>query len=437
MLTAEGLNDSIITLTTSKGNFLLAVADEAPAYSSKEWKRTITIVTQDSSITRKVWVNFKPSQQDCDATTATINISTTGATATVGLTGYSPRPIYITTPVLKPVTNITTNSFRVSWNPVEDAVIYYLTLFQSQEGEASFVQSFENFNNYDAIKDAGWESNTNRTTTSAKAEGTKSLYLKNTGDQITTEIYQAPITNISFWINAFSTSVTEIGYIDIEAWNGTEWVTSNQWRTTITRTTKGKWFTIDFTAEDNFTQFRLIFTDNGGAGAALDAFTATCSRNITYIYKGKDLSIDAWPDETMCYYDFNNLLENSTYYFTIQSSDLTKGCEEHISDASGPVAVTTTHVSADKEDNELPIAVDSINFDEPTHVVYLSDPQNGGILSIYNAQGKEVYSCPTFMGVTEYVIPVEQLQKRTMYFIKYMENGKMRRKQGKAKFMLL
>ena len=440
VLTAEGLNDSIITLTTSKGNFLFAVADKAPAYSSKEWKKSTTIVTQDSNIVRTVWVSYKPSQQNCDATTATINIATTGATATVGLTGYSPRPVYITTPVLKPVTNITANSFRVSWNPVEDAVLYYLTLFQSQEGEASFVQGFENFNNYDAIKDAGWESNINRTTTSAKAEGTKSLYFKNTGDQITSEIYQAPITNISFWVNAFSTNVTEVGYIDIEAWNGTEWVTSNQWRITISRTHKNKWFTIDFTPEDNYTQFRLTFTDNGGAGAALDAFTATCSRNITYIYKGKDLAVDAWSDETMCYYDFTNLQENSTYYFTIQSSDLTKGCEEHISPAAESIEVKTATTSDDKDKdknkNQLPIVIDTINYDAPTHIVYLSNPKTGNELCIYNAQGKIVYTCPTFDGQTEYIIPVEQLQKGTLYVIKYITNDKIRRREGWVKFIL-
>ena len=438
VLTAEGLNDSIINLTTTKNNFLLAVADKAPAYSSKEWKKNISIITQDSNITRTVWVSYKPSQQDCDATTATINISTLGSSATIGLTAYSPRPIYITTPVLKPVTNITTNSFRIYWNPVEDAVLYYLTLFQAQEGEASFVQGFENFNNYDAIKEAGWQSNTNRTTTSAKAEGTKSLFLKNTGDQITTEIYQAPVTNISFWVNAFSTSVTEIGYIDLEAWNGTEWVTSEAWRTIITKTTKGKLFYVNFAQEDNYTQFRLTYTDNGGAGAALDAFTATCSRNITYIYKGKDLAIDATIDETMCYYDFTNLQENSTYYFTIQSSDITKGCEEHISAATEATEVTTNIASDDKDKNknQLPIVIDTINYDAPTHIVYLSNPKTGNALCIYNAQGKIVYTCPTIDGQTEYIIPVEQLQKGTMYVIKYITNDKIRRKEGWVKFIL-
>jgi M6 family metalloprotease-like protein len=435
-LSASQLNDTIINLTAKSGFYLVA-SDEAPARSSKLWNRNLQVVVKDSSINQTIWVSYIPTKQSCDETTSTINISTLGASTSLGIKAYSPRPTYITTPSLKPVTNITPYSFHISWKPVEDAVLYYLTLFQSEEGETSFVQGFENFSNYEAIKEEGWESTTNRTTTSAKADGTKSLYLKVTGDQIKTELYQAPISSISFWINAFSASVSEIGYIDVEAWNGSEWVTSEDWRTTVLSTTKRKTCYLSFDEKDSFTQFRLTFTDNGGSGVAMDAFTATCSRNLTYIYKGKELAIDAIEGESICSYEFINLLENNTYYYTVQASDITKGCEEHISDAAGPIAVTTTLVSADKDDNELPIAVDSINFDEPTHVVYLFDPQNGGILSIYNAQGQVVYSCPTYKGVTEYVIPVEQLQKRTMYFIKYMENGKMRRKQGKAKFMLL
>lgn len=437
-LNAEALNDSIIKLTSSKNNVLLAASDEAPAYSSKEWSKTLTLVAQDSSFTQKVWVNYKPSQQSCSETTATINISTAGASATIGVVASSPRPVYITTPVLAPAANITPYSFRMNWKPVEDAVLYYLTLFQSEEGEASFVQGFENFNNFEAIKDAGWQSTTNLTTTSAKSDGTKSLYFKKTGDQITTELYQAPITTISFWINAFAANVKEIGYIDVEAWNGTEWVTKESWRTTILSSHKKKWFTLNFKSEDNYVQFRLTFTDNGGTGTAIDAFTATCSRKITYIYQGKNLSVDASVDETSCYYDFSDLKDNSTYYCSIQSSDITKGCEEHVSPISEPLQVTTLPLSNSKEENEnqLPLAIDSINYNALTHVVYLSKPETGNMLYIYNAAGNLVYYCPTYTGVVEYIIPVEQLQKDCLYLIKYVENGKVRRKQSWAKFML-
>ena len=434
-LSAEQLNDSIITLSTSKNNFLLAASDEAPARSSKEWTRNLKINAKDSNIVQTIWLSFVPSQQSCDETTGTISISTIGASLTLGIKAYSPRPTYITTPIVKPIASITPFSFRVNWKPVEDAVLYYLTLFQSEEGETSFIQGFEKFNNFDAINDEGWQSTTNLVTTSAKAEGTKSLYLKKTGDQITSAMYQAPITSVSFWINAFSASVSEVGYIDLEAWNGTEWVSSADWRTKVLSTTKRKTITFEFDVDDNYTQFRLTYTDNGGSGVALDAFTATCSRMINYIYQGKQLTVDASEEEMYCNYEFTNLESNATYYFAIQSSDITKGCEEHISPMSDIVKVTTVSVE-DYDETKLPLAVDTINFDRTTYVVYVSNPTNGSMLYIYDTNGNTVYSCPTAAGVSEYVIPAEQLQRNCLYLIKYVELGKIKRKQPSAKFIL-
>ena len=437
VMTAENLSDSIITLTTKSG-FYLAAADEAPIRSSKDWKRTLTIAVQDTSIVQKVWVSYIPTKQSCDEVNATIGISTAGASASIGIKAYSPRPVYITTPELKPVTNITPFSFRIAWNPVKDAVVYYLTLFQVQDGEASFVQGFENFNDYTKIKEEGWESTTNLTTTSAKSEGTKSLYLKKTGDQITSELYQAPVTNVSFWINAFTSNVSEIGYIDLEAWNGEKWIVSDSWKTTILSSTKRKVFEYSFAAEDNYTQFRLTYTDNGGSGAAIDAFTATCSRKITYLYKGKDLVVDAIYDEAYCTYDFRELQSNATYYYYMQSSDITKGCEENISQPNEPVAVTTAQVSDNngKDENILPIAIDVNNYDKPTPVVYLSDARTGDLLNIYDVKGALVYSCLVVdEGKVEYEIPIDKLQKNCLYLIKHITNGKMKRKQSWAKFM--
>ena len=121
----------------------------------------------------------------------------------------------------------------------------------------------------------------------------------------------------------------------------------------------------------------------------------------------------------------------------MQSSDITKGCEEHISPISAPIEVTTLPInSKDEDSNQLPLAIDSINYNALTHVVYLSNPETGNMLYIYNAAGNLVYYCPTQSGVVEYVIPVEQLQKDCLYLIKYVENGKLRRKQSWAKFML-
>lgn len=435
-LTVEGLNEDTITIV-AKSNFYVAVGDTAPARSSKEWKRTTGIKTTDTNVNAKVWVSYIPSKQTCEELSSSLTVSTLGASQTVMIKAYSPRPVYVTTPVFKPTTNITPYSFRIAWHPVQDAVLYYLTLFQSKSGESSFLQGFENFNDEQAIIEEGWISTTNTITTSAKSEGTKSLYLKKTGDQITTPNYFAPVKSISFWLNAFTSELAEIGVLDLEAWNGTEWILLADNQTTILSTTKRKTITIDLDPADHYVQFRLTYTDLGGSGVAMDAFIVTCTQEITFLSRGKELSIDAFEDEALCVYEVVNLNPSTDYYYCMQASDVTKGCVENVTPLSEPIKVQTVAVDdAGKDDNQLPLAVDSVNYDALTHLVYLSSPQNGDILYIYNALGEQVYSCPVLEGVSEYVIPVDRLHKNTLYVIKVANRGKLKRKYGWAKFML-
>lgn len=437
MLTAQQLNNDTIILTT-KGNFFVAAAEEAPERGNAAWKRALQLIAPNhDTFSQKIWVSFVPSRQSCDEVNGALTVSTPGASVSISLKGTSPRPIYITTPEMKPATNITPYAFRMNWKPVKDAVMYYVTIYQSEEGETTFLQGFENFNNPETFANEGWSSNFNRITTSSKSEGTKSLFFKDSGEQVTSELFLAPITSISFWLNAFTSDVDTIGHIDLQAWNGTEWVAPTDARIAVLPSTKRKVITYNFDLADNFTQFRLTFTDNGSNGVALDAFTANCSRNVTYLYRGKDLYVDAFEDEELCKYEVTNLMSNATYYYSMQSSDITKGCEEHISPLSEPMKVTTLMVSdGEKDDNSLPLFIDTLKYDAPTHVVYLSNPQSGGMLHIYDAQGKLVYSCQVYDGVSEYVIPVERLQKGQLYVIKHLENHKLKRQYGWAKFIL-
>lgn len=435
-LTALQVHSDTITLST-KGNFYVAIGEEAPARGDNAWKKVLELpVNNHDTLIQEVWVSYIPVRQSCEDVMGSLTISTQGATVSIALKGVAPRPTYITTPVVKPATHVSPYSFRISWKPVEDAVLYYVTLYQSEEGESMFLQGFENFNNSIAIDSEGWSSNTTQTTTSSKSEGTRALLWKNTGDYITSEAYLAPITSISYWLNAFTSSADTVGYLDMEAWNGTEWITLPEERITILASTKRTTFTHTFDIADNYTQFRLTYTNNDGNGVAMDAFMATCSRNINYIYRGKELSIDAFEDEAACYYEITNIASNTTYYYSLQSSDITKGCEEHISPLSAPLKVTTATVGEEVDKNQMPLIIDSISYDKVSHVVYLSSPQNGDMLYVYNSLGELVYSSPVYDGVSDYVIPVERLQKNAMYVIKHAVDGKVKRKQGWAKFML-
>lgn len=433
-LSVQELTSDTIVFTT-KGSFYVYVGDAYPKRTSSEWKRTLEYeVTEEGISVHTIWVSYIPNKQSCDEVTGSLNISTLGATVPVTLTGRAPRPTYITTPDIQPASKITPYSFQLAWKPIDDAVLYYVTLYQAGEGEATFTQGFEQFNSFDAIKEQGWESNINRTTTSAKADGSKALYLKNTGEYITTEEYMAPLQSISFWVNAFSSDAATTGYINVEAWNGAEWMALPEYRVEILSSMKKKTLTVNFGEDTQYTRVRLTYTDNGGSGIALDAFEATCARNLIYIYRGKELSIDATlTDIDLFTYEITGLSAGATYYCAVQSSDITKGCEEHISPLSEPIEIKTIEVQEGKEgENQLPIAIDE---ETKTPIIYLSNPTLGSVLNVYNVSGVLVYSLPVYNAVTEYAIPIDKLQLGNLYLVKYIEAGKMKRKQAWAKFV--
>ncbi len=438
MLTAQDLNIDTITFTT-KGNFYVAVGEECPKTSSSGWAKTLHYKVPADVSTHKVWVSYLPNKQSCDETISNLTISTLGATIPIVLHGYSPRPTYITTPNVLPATKITPYSFRLSWEPVEDAVQYYLTLYQVADGDATYRQDFEDFSSFDAINEQGWESNVNRTTTSAKSDGTKALYFKNTGEYIISEEYMAPLQSISFWVHAFFSDSVKTGYLDLDVWDGSEWISQPEHRVNISSSTKNTIVTLDFESDIQYTRVRLTYTDIGGSGIAFDAFKATCTSQITYVYRGKDLAIDAFTyDSNASSYEITGLNANATYYCSMQSSDVTKGCEEHISPMSEPIEIKTLEVQEGdkKEENRIPLVIDYTNYDKPTPIVYLDEPIMGRLLNVYNVDGTLICSIPVHNGVAEYVIPTNNLQSGKLYLIKYLVNGKIKRKQGWAKFIL-
>lgn len=439
VLTGKRLNpDGQITLAIS-GNFLLAAAEEAPTRLSNEWHNNISLTpSADSTLQQKVWVSFIPTRKNCEAVTSFISISGDGVSLSVPVAGTAPRPKYVTTPTLKPTSNVSPYSFTASWEPVNDAEEYYITLYSVEEGISTITQSFENFDSQSAITEEGWESNTTNTTTSVKADGSKSLFLRNTGDCITSEVYPSAITSVSFWLNAFTTDIDTVGCLDLEAWNGKDWEMIGH--TYALSTTKRRTITYDFELSKGYTRFRLTYTDYGSAGLALDMFAATCTQNISYVYRGRDLPIqavsgDGINSEDYTFYNLTDLTPATTYFYQIQCSDLGKGCQEYLTDLSEPVQVVTPVGVPSDDTKHLAIAMDSLNFDAPTCVVYVPNPTNDGALYIFDTMGRQIYSCKTSTGTSAYAVPTEQLVPRNTYIIKYVENNKMKRKQRWVKFV--
>ena len=422
-----------ITLRCANNTFALYVGDEAPARTNTEWKSTATVyVAADSSLRQKVWVCFRPTQKNCNTISATINVTSSAANLTIPVYGTAPRPTYVKTPIVKEIAYITPYSFRASWGAIDDAELYYLTLFQRSEGETKFVQGFEYFDDNAKVLQAGWKTNTNQTTTYAKADGTRALAITKHGDQVTSETYPSAVTGMSFWYNAFSSTVDTIGVMEIEAFNGEEWTMIDQ--LIVSNKAKKQTASYEFSQAQNYTIFRLTWVDNGGSGMAIDAFTAITSEKIDYIYKGNQLYTLPPYDGSEPYYIFKDLNPESTYYFQIQCTDEGKGCEEHLTELSPAVEIKTL-AGEPLDSKTMTIGYDSITYLSPTRVVYLTDPKTGDYLYFYNAAGRQIHRMSVYNESHSYALPANIFRQGEVYMVQHAKEGKLGRKNKRVKFI--
>ena len=414
-------------------NFRLYIGDEAPALTSSAWKASVSLKPNtDSIVEQRVWVSFRPTAKSCTTTSGVLTVSSSAASLTIPVYGDAPRPTYVTTPEVKEIAYVTPYSFRATWGNVEDAELYYLTLFQRSEGESKYVQGFEDFDDNAKVLQSGWKTNTNQTTTYAKADGTKSLAFTSHGDQITSETYPSPVTSMSFWYNSFTSTVDTIGVLEVEAFNGTDWEMADQ--VIVTNKAKRVTASYDFEAEKNYIAFRITWIDNGGAGLALDAFTATISEKIDYIYRGSQLYTVPTFDGTDPYYTFSNLEPESDYYFQIQCTDLDKGCEEHLTALSEPIEVRTL-AGEPLDGKAMTIGYDSLYYSSPTRVVYLTEPKTGDRLYFFDTAGRQVYSIKVYTGAYSYALPESAFRRGEVYMVQHAKEGKLGRKNKRVKFI--
>lgn len=422
-----------IVLSSNNNLFTLFAGEEAPNRTNKQWSRSVSLkASNDSTLEQKIWVNFRPTKRDCEETTGVISITSEMASSAVSLIGYAPRPTYVTQPETLPSSDITPYSFTAHWKNQEDAELYYLTLYKAEEGTTDFVQGFENFSDFVKIREEGWQSSTNLITTSAKSEGTCALYLKTHGDQVTSETYPAAVTNLSFWYNAFTSSLDTIGVLTIEAYDGKEWIVMDN----LLMTNKSKRVTANYPieAESNYRAFRMTWIDNGGAGIALDAFTTTLSEKITYLKKGKEIAIQSYSYGEEAFYTFGGLQPDSVYYYQVQTTDSGKGCEEHVTELSDPSGIRTLS-GKPSDDKQLTFALDSINYNPALYTVYLTNPQEGDYLYFYNYNGNLVQSTSVKANTYSYPLEKDNYRKGEIYMIQHAVAGKLKRKQKWVKFM--
>ena len=397
----------------------------------KTWLTEMTAkVAADSTMELKLFVHYSPNRQVCDIKRATLSVRQDKAVSSFPIYGTSPRPVLITEPEVSAVRQVTPTSFKAYWEPVNDAEQYYVTMYHMEEGQESTMESFEDFDNESVVTESGWSTSFYRTTAKAKQEGAVSMWFKENNEWIISPQYPLPVVELSMWLNAPATTDSEVGFFHLIAFNDNRADTIDTIR--VVKSTKDFTYTRSFTPEQGYRRFRLDYTSVGGEGVCLDAFTTTFNEKTIYSYKGREYPVSA-ADELVFY--AGDLTPNTTYYVQLQCSE-EKGCEEHIS-SLGSVKAIQTKEGEGADSKHLTLAYDSISYDVATHVVYLPQAREEGSLCVYSLEGELVQVIP--VAVNENVIPLQgDAYKQGVYYIlKYMPNGKMKRKNPSLKILFL
>ena len=431
LITGNSLDPLDQVTFSTRSNFQLST-------DSARWQTSYSVFPEaDSTLSEKLYLRYNPGKTVCSNTAGSFSVITSTTQVLKTLQGTSPRPVYIEVPQTNEPTNVSPYSFTVSWTPQEDAEDYYLTLYTKEEGNSEYMQSFENFLSETDILMQEWYATFLRTTSSVSSDGSRSLWFRDTGDSIASETYAQPVTKLSFWLNAMTTDVEEVGTLLLWAFDGKDWkqVEAIAIRSNMKRVVKS--YTFD--EKDNYIRFALSFTETGGAGIAFDAFKAVCSGKINYIFSGRDRTIPAVmnqegkPSVENAYCYFDNLTPDTEYFYQIRCGEA-KGCSENLSALSEVKSVRT--LAGQAADNRfLTFGIDSLHYDPAAHLVYVPVADSNHSLYIYDVYGHLVTTIDVPAMQNCVVLPTSKFIRGNIYVIKYSVTDRVKRKDKWVKIM--
>jgi len=369
--------------------------------SDTVWKKSLSLTpNSDSTINNlKILVRYNPTEPSFNTihTDSLILTSTNADTVQMILTGSSTRPVYVKTPIATAATDTTIASFVAHWgevcNPICDATGYYLTVYNISEGNSEFAEGFDK----GLTAPIDWIITVKETTTSKSYSGiaVPALLFKNSGELIQTEKYILPVEKLSFYSHWLTGSN---GNILVEAWNGTNWNTvDNVSINSPLNTTKS----YTFTAENNYSQFRMTFT-KGTSQVAVDDITATMFEKLEYNEREKWVSMTA---DTL-----KNLVSDRDYFYKVRASDKTLYPDstikyENITNFSNIVQIKTLKNQSKK--NSLIAVVDK------DKVVTIIVPSTETPINVFNIIGQHIRS----INPTSNVVKIADLPRRQAYII--------------------
>ncbi|MBO7458363.1 MAG: M6 family metalloprotease domain-containing protein [Paludibacteraceae bacterium] len=407
----------------------------AISQDSINWKNSAELSVQsDSTMDYMLYVRYAPKKQVCDITQGRITVRQDKSVATYTIRGTSPRPILIEAPTVSSVREVTPTSFKVGWDPQQDAEEYYVTLYHMEDGIESTMESFEGFDDEATVQAAHWYTSFYRTTTKAKEEGAMSMWFKENNEYMISPIYPLPVIELSMWVNAPATTDQEVGWIILSGYSDFGIDTLDTIK--VTKNTKKLIYERKFDVSDGYRRFRMEYMSLGGEGTCLDAFTTTFNQKTIYTYKDRERTIvvqdETEPEKYTSFYAYD-LLPNTIYYVQLQCSE-NKGCKENVS-ALGQVMPIATKEGEASDSRRLTLDVDSILYDPARHVVYIPQSLTNGSVCIYSIDGELIKQIPVEPTYNVVPLPDNELQHGTIYIVKYMPDDAMKRKSPWIKIL--
>ncbi len=417
-----------VAITTSKSNFQLSL-------DSINWGTNLNVSpTIDSVLNIPVYLRYRPSMLVCEYDGGSVQAQQGASMHVLAVQGIAPRATLITEPIPLGTTNISPYSAELNWEAVDDASHYYVTIYQLKDGNTSFVQDFEYFDSPSDVALAGWQTNFNSLSSVMKASGSYSLWMRKTGNQVISETYAQPISQLSFWYSVLPTDVDTVGSFLLEGYDGQSWIVIDS--VVVTNRDNKKTYTRTF--DDTtlaYTQFRLTGTlCDGTEGFCVDKWTAVCTKLIDFLYQGEELTIKADSEDEIVQCYLSDLEPNVEYCYKVQASDRgRRGCEEHVKEMSSVQRFTT--LNGKNEERDLTYAVDSIHYSQAEHVIYVPEAEGDRTLYFYDLTGRLVGQVAVGQQENRVAFPEGNFIPGTIYIVKYSVTDKLKRKDRRIKIV--
>ncbi|MDP4239912.1 MAG: hypothetical protein Q8904_10640, partial [Bacteroidota bacterium] len=360
--------------------------------TAKVWGKTITLTPKDSTVLNTtIQIRYNPTVPSyTDVHTDTFVLTTTaGDYADAQVSGTSTRKVYVVPPDTLEATDITFTSFVASWNPVFDAVGYYLTVYNTADGESSTTEGFDN----GLTAPVDWTITAKNTSTSTIYSGTNppSIQFSNAGEYIETEKYLSPATGLSFYIRSLGGS--NGGFL-VQAQND-----QNVWEKVdsipVTSVLNEKSKSYSFVATKGYDKFRFTYIKGIGS-VTFDDVTVGFAKQVNYNLR------NSWITSTND--TINNLVPNTTYTFKVKASDKSIHYE-NITDFSNSIsAKTLTYPS-----NHKLVATKDANS-----TITVDLPATGSTLYVYNILGQ----CIKAIEADKTTLLITGLPKNQVYILK-------------------